>query len=198
MYTNKAMIFLGELAKDRRFCSASFWPVQGYGQGRTPDAACADLAHGIVEFARFRGFGSDFVVTVTHDNQKTIYLTSRTPDQLLALLLLEQRIQRGLSLADVKEKLGAKSRNAYAQYERGRREPTLSQLTKLLEVVAPSLQLAIIPRNAEVIPPEEELDEQTEKWLAELSKKTRARQRTRSKALRANAATKKTAAKRAA
>lgn len=191
------MIFVGELRKSGRFCSASLHPVQGYGQGKTPDAACADLAAGIVELAEFNGFGKNFTVSVTHDDAHTVYVTSSDPNRLLALLLLDQRVNRGLSLADVAEKTGAKSRNGYAQYEQCRREPSISQLTKLLEVVAPDLQLAIIPRNAQVIAPEQEVDEHVEMLLEEIVARRKTRKRD-SKPMRMKRATKRPAAKKTA
>ena len=56
---------------------------------------------------------------------------------LLSLVLRRQRERSGLSLADAAVRLGAKSRNAYARYERGTAVPTLDKLTELLQAVAP-------------------------------------------------------------
>ena len=56
---------------------------------------------------------------------------------LLSLVLRRQRERSGLSLAEAAARLGAKSRNAYARYERGTAVPTLDKLTELLQAVAP-------------------------------------------------------------
>ena len=56
---------------------------------------------------------------------------------LLSLVLRRQRERSGLSLAEAAARLGAKSRNAYARYERGTSVPTLDKLTALLQAVAP-------------------------------------------------------------
>ena len=54
-----------------------------------------------------------------------------------------------MTLADVARKLGAKSLNAYAAYEHGKREPTLGKFRELLAVVAPELVLTVGPRSTE-------------------------------------------------
>jgi hypothetical protein len=56
---------------------------------------------------------------------------------LIGLLLRRQRERSGLSLAEAAERLGAKSRNAYARYERGTSAPTVEKLSELLQAVAP-------------------------------------------------------------
>ena len=56
---------------------------------------------------------------------------------MTSLLLRRQRERSGLSLTEVSERLGAKSRNAYARYERGTSVPTLSKLDELLRAVSP-------------------------------------------------------------
>jgi len=56
---------------------------------------------------------------------------------LVALLLRRQRQRAGLSLAEVSRAMGARSRNAYARYERGTSVPTIEKLGKLLQAVAP-------------------------------------------------------------
>jgi len=56
---------------------------------------------------------------------------------MISLLLRRQRERSGLSLAEAAERLGAKSRNAYARYERGTSVPTLEKLNELLHAVAP-------------------------------------------------------------
>ncbi len=56
---------------------------------------------------------------------------------LLALLLRRQRERQGLTLAAAAERLGQRSRNAYARYEQGKAKPTVEKLEQLLRAVAP-------------------------------------------------------------
>jgi len=56
---------------------------------------------------------------------------------LISLSLRRQRERSSLSLAEAAERLGPKSRNAYARYACGTFVPTMKELTELLEAVAP-------------------------------------------------------------
>ena len=60
-----------------------------------------------------------------------------------ALVLRRQRLARGLSLREVSERLGMKSRNAYARYEQGRAVPTIQKFAELLKAVNPSIELVV-------------------------------------------------------
>jgi predicted transcriptional regulator len=62
---------------------------------------------------------------------------SRDQGSLFAFLLRRQRQMQGLSLADVANRLGLKSRNAYARYEQGKATPTVEKLAQLLKAVNP-------------------------------------------------------------
>jgi len=55
---------------------------------------------------------------------------------MIGLLLQRRRQQSGLSLAEAAERLGARSRNAYARYERGESLPTMEKLDQLLKAVS--------------------------------------------------------------
>jgi ribosome-binding protein aMBF1 (putative translation factor) len=65
------------------------------------------------------------------------------PEALVALVLRRRREAAGLSLADVAERIGAKSRNAYARYEQGAALPTITKLAELLHAVDPDHDLAL-------------------------------------------------------
>jgi transcriptional regulator with XRE-family HTH domain len=58
-------------------------------------------------------------------------------------LLRRQRQKSGLSLAEAADRLGARSRNAYARYEQGRTVPTVAKLDELLKAVAPGRDLLV-------------------------------------------------------
>ena len=66
-----------------------------------------------------------FFVTVHEDEGKQGDFEISTSDTkaMVCLLLQRQRQSSGLSLAAAAERLGAKSRNAYARYERGNSVP---------------------------------------------------------------------------
>jgi transcriptional regulator with XRE-family HTH domain len=56
---------------------------------------------------------------------------------MIGLLLKRQREVSGLSLAEAAERLGAKSRNAFARYEHGTSVPSVEKLSDLLQAVSP-------------------------------------------------------------
>ena len=62
---------------------------------------------------------------------------------MVGLLLRRQRERSGISLAEAAERLGVKSRNAYARYEQGTSVPTVEKLNQLLEAVAPDQELVL-------------------------------------------------------
>jgi transcriptional regulator with XRE-family HTH domain len=61
-----------------------------------------------------------------------------------------------LSLAEVARVTRAKSRNGWAQYERGVHEPSPSKLQSMLDAVDSGLIVAVIPRTARVLPREDQ------------------------------------------
>jgi DNA-binding XRE family transcriptional regulator len=79
-------------------------------------------------------------------NAFAVIVESSDPAWLAAAVLKYQRARNGMSLADVAKSLGAASRNAYASYEQGTREPTLGKFRELLGAVAPEMTLILGPR----------------------------------------------------
>ena len=78
-----------------------------------------------------------FEVTVYPTGEESIEIDSSDVRTLTALFLRRQREQRGLTLAQVAERLNQKSLNAYARYEQGRSIPTVEKLEELLGAIAP-------------------------------------------------------------
>ncbi len=63
---------------------------------------------------------------------------------MIGLLLQRRRQQSGLSLAEAAERLGAKSRNAYARYERALVKPSLEKYAELLQAANPNRRPLLI------------------------------------------------------
>lgn len=72
------------------------------------------------------------------------YTTKAILRVLTAFLLRRARQRAGLSLAQVAERLGATSINAYARYERGRSVPTIQKLSELFAAVMPHRDLVLV------------------------------------------------------
>ena len=84
-----------------------------------------------------------FSVTVHLGQGDDFEVSSPDTRGLVSLLLRRRRERSGLSLAETAERLGAKSRNAYARYERGASTPTLDNLSELLRAVSPDCDFVL-------------------------------------------------------
>ena len=127
------MRFAGRVVKSGKWYAAEV-PVLGIDtQGKSKANAYSMVKDAIESLVKKAGFA------VTIYPGKGNYFEVGANDQAawVAFLLLRQRMVHGLSLADVAERLGAKSRNAYARYEQGESVPTADKLMKLLAALEP-------------------------------------------------------------
>ena len=127
------MRFRGKVNQDGKFWLAEVPVLDTMTQGHTYEEALAMVKNLLETLAHRPGFTVE-VHPGQHGQFEVSSVDTRT---LISLLLRRQRERSGLSLAEAAERLGAKSRNAYARYERGTSVPTVAKLTELLEAVAP-------------------------------------------------------------
>src|SRR5437660_1389638 len=121
------MRFVGELYRHGKFWLAEIPILDAMTQGRTRKEALAMVADLLETLVDRPGF-----TVHVHPGQGD-HFEVRASDMrpLVSLLLRRQRERSGLSLADAAVRLGAKSRNAYARYERGTSSPTVDKLDAL-------------------------------------------------------------------
>jgi DNA-binding XRE family transcriptional regulator len=81
-----------------------------------------------------------FRVRVTVDRDGRCRVGSNDDAVLLAFMLQRLRQREGLSVREVARRLGAKSPNAYAQYETGRIAPSIETLSRLLAALNPAFE----------------------------------------------------------
>lgn len=86
---------------------------------------------------------SGFSVTVHPGKRGDFEVSATDPRGLISLLLRRQRERSGLSLSEAAERLGVKSHNAYARYERGDSMSSLDKLTELYQAVAPGRDIVL-------------------------------------------------------
>lgn len=123
----------GRVYKDGKFWLAEVPMLDAMTQGRTRKEALTMVADLLETLANRPGFA----IQVHTGQQEEFEVSAADTRDLISLLLRRQRERSGLSLAEAAGRLGAKSRNAYARYERGASVPTLDKLTELLQAVAP-------------------------------------------------------------
>jgi len=131
------MRFPGRIRKDGRFWLVEIPAFDAQTQGHSKREAL-EMAGDLIEtMAATRGFR----VTVYPTGGRTFEIGANRVDTLLALLLRRQRERQGLTLAQAAERLGQRSRNAYARYEQGRAMPSVAKLEELLKAIAPNQRI---------------------------------------------------------
>ena len=133
------MRFQGTLRKDGGFWLAEVAVFDALTQGRSRKEALGMVADWFVTMVDRKGFAVE-IQPVGPDVFEVSAVDAR---KMISLLLQRQRHKSGLSLAQVAERLGVKSRNAYARYEQGVSVPTVEKLDELLRAVAPGRDLVL-------------------------------------------------------
>jgi DNA-binding XRE family transcriptional regulator len=133
------MRFYGKVYKDGKFWLAEVPILDAMTQGHTRKEAFVMIVDLLETLMNCPGFS----VTVHPGKHGDFEVSSNDPRGLISLLLRRQRERSGLSLSEAAERLGAKSRNAYARYERGTSMPSLEKLTELYRAVAPGKDIVL-------------------------------------------------------
>ena len=133
------MRFVGRVVKVGRYWAIEV-PILGVvTQGRSRKDAFEMIADAIEALVNKQGFRVD----VFPGDGEYFEVGSRNVAALTALLLRRQRVKRGLTLADVTRRMGAKSLNSYARYEQGRAVPSIERLTRLLAAVSQGAEFVL-------------------------------------------------------
>jgi len=131
------MRFEGRIKKDGGFWLVEIPAFDAVTQGRTKREALAMAGDLIETMADTKGFQ----VKVYRGSKEIFEVGANRIDIFVALLLRRQRERHGLTLAEAAERLGQRSRNAYARYEQGRAMPTVEKLEQLLKAIAPDQEI---------------------------------------------------------
>ena len=109
-------------------------------QGKTRQRVVAMAKNLVIEMlqAYFPNEMQDgFQVTISDSKEGLISITANETKLLLALSLRRQREKSGSTVKEAAERLGSKSPNAYAQYERGQTSITIEKFEHLLIAANP-------------------------------------------------------------
>ena len=108
-------------------------------QGKTRDEALFMIKDAIMEYIKyyFESEMDGFEIAVNDYKKSVIGITANNNKLLLALSLRKQREKSGSTVREASERLGSKSPNSYAQYEKGRIRISLDQYEKLLLAANP-------------------------------------------------------------
>src|SRR5262245_13188842 len=135
------MRFQGKLYKDGKWWLIEVPVFAAMTQGRTRKEALVMIVDWFVAMIDRPGCS----VTVHEGKQGNVEISASDTKAMVGLLLQRQRQLHGLSLAAAAERLGAKSRNAYARYEQGSSMPTVEKFDKLLQAVSGGRDFVLSP-----------------------------------------------------
>lgn len=132
----------GRLWRDGRYWLVEVPSLDIMTQGKTKADALFMIKDAILEAMHFY-FGAEslrkFTLAVNDYRQGgVIGVTSTDNKLLLALSLRRQRQKSGSTIRQASERLGSRSPNAYAQYERGRVKISMDRYEKLLQAANPN------------------------------------------------------------
>ncbi len=125
------MRFQGTVYKDSGVWLAEVPLFDAMTEGRTKN----DALDMIRDWFETTVHADGFKVDVHSGRHGEFEVSANDLRRMIGLLLRRCRQRSGLSLNDVAARLGAKSRNAYARYERGDSLPTIEKLDALLKAV---------------------------------------------------------------
>lgn len=134
------MEFEGKVWKDSKFWIVEIPSLNLMTQGKSRKDALnmiRDAAFGLIECYFESEMEKEFDITVIDYKKDSFAITSNDNKLLLALSLRKQREKSGSTVREAAERLGSKSPNAYAQYEKGRTRISLEQYEKLIHAVNP-------------------------------------------------------------
>lgn len=134
------MELLGKIWKDGKFWLVEVPVIDVCTQGHTRKEALMMIEDAIIELLKSY-FQLDelnnFKLEVVDHKKSTIGIKASNNNIMLSFSLIRQREMSKSTVREVAERLGSKSPNSYAQYERGKMRMTLDQYERLLEAVNP-------------------------------------------------------------
>jgi predicted RNase H-like HicB family nuclease len=130
----------GKIWKDGKFWLVEIPILDAMTQGKSKKDALRmieDAVIGLIESYFEDKSGKKLGVKAFLREDDTIGLTANDTKILLSLSLIKQREKSSSTVREVSKRLGSKSPNAYAQYEKGRLSVTLEKYEELLMAVNP-------------------------------------------------------------
>ena len=130
----------GKIWKSKKFWLIEVPSLDVMTQGKSREDALDMIRDAIIELVKcyFESIvRKQFDITLNNYQRGVIGIRASDNKLLLALSLRRQREKSGSTVRQAAERLGAKSPNAYAQYERGKIRISLDQYEKLLKAANP-------------------------------------------------------------
>lgn len=130
----------GKIWKDGKFWLVEIPALDAITQGKTRKEVLEMVEDLVFEMAKSyfeKEVNKDFSVIVTDYKKDVIGITTSDNRLFLALSLRRQREKSGSTVREVSQRLGSRSPNAYAQYERGKTSISVDKYEALLMAANP-------------------------------------------------------------
>ena len=82
---------------------------------------------------------NDFEVSIEPSSNNNFFIIPNNIGPILAMILRQKRIDSGLSIRDVANRMGQSSPNSYGRYESGKSIPTIEKFDELLKAIDSNL-----------------------------------------------------------
>ncbi len=130
----------GKIFKSGKFWIADIQMFDLYIQGKTKKEVTQTVKEAVKDLVEI-SFGNliptDFEVSLDSSAKDQFFISFSDVQVMTAFVLKRMREKHGLPVREVVKRLGAKSTNAYFDYERLRRKPTLAKFEHLLHAINP-------------------------------------------------------------
>jgi predicted RNase H-like HicB family nuclease len=137
------MEFEGKIWKSKQFWLIEVPSLDAMTQGRTK-AEAFEMAKDLIKEMLISYFPEDvndkLEINILQYKGQLIGVSTNNNSLILALSLRRQREKSGSTIREVSERIGSKSPNAYAQYEKGRARISLEHYERLLNAANPHRQ----------------------------------------------------------
>lgn len=140
VWENEDMELEGTLKKERRLWIIEIPSLNLMTQGRTQKEALemiVDAAVGLAECYFESELEEELIFKATDYGKGVIGLSATNNKLLLSLSLRRQREKSGSTVREAAKRLGSKSPNAYAQYEKGKKRISIEKYALLLKAANP-------------------------------------------------------------
>lgn len=134
------MEIIGKIWKEGKFWLVEVPVIDICTQGHTRKKALMMIEDAIIELLNsyFQlDEIKDFKLEIIDHDRNAFGIKASNNNIMLSFSLIRQREMSKSTVREVAERLGSKSPNSYAQYERGKMRITLDQYERLLEAVNP-------------------------------------------------------------
>ena len=82
---------------------------------------------------------NDFEVSIEPSSNNNFFIVPNNIGPILSMILRQKRIDNGLSIRDIANRMGQSSPNSYGRYESGKSIPTIEKFDELLTAIDPNL-----------------------------------------------------------